>query len=557
MTSSNGGSLVPTFHFQHRWVATLTIAFVLSLSVRIPGIFTLGMGLNGPGTFQPINFDEGNSCKAALGWKPYPAFVGQQILFVASRLGHPAPLGLATTWEAADRLQHESPSKFDVGDTQAVNYCQSRELTLIQRVYSAVAGALSVVLVGMLGLMMWPQRPQIAWTACALLGLSSFHIGESHFATIDAVQVFYILLLTVVLAYGVVSGKRWPIIISPVFLAAALLAKWYVFAVFAYACIVPHLRLKERWWKGLGIVVILIAAVLIAPHWREVAHTVWERRYLVWGDETGPFGTDYGHIGTWRRWIRNTTNLPIVLIMGLGLPAFVFVCQGLRRLLATREAAVLWLAQAPALVYALYMLVLGPATYYRYYLPLLPTAALLAAYGVWESRWAQKRLFLVFFFVYPLLLTVDSEYNYFNDPRLALRPWDQVHHQPRLLFSYYAVPPRLGAGTAVFKMGTYLSWGAPYLQRADYVILSENWYDTAFPNELNGPIAWNPEWLIKTTPEYALAYRKILAGTAPNLELETEFTLHHFTPEFIVHRYFYGTFQQFIGDVKVFRVKHR
>jgi hypothetical protein len=120
--------------------------------------------------------------------------------------------------------------------------------------------------------------------------------------------------------------------------------------------------------------------------------------------------------------------------------------------------------------------------------------------------------------------------------------------------TFYVVPPRSAKHTALLNMDTYLRYGERYLREADYVILSENWYFKAYPNEQNGPLVWNPEWAIKTKPEYVVAYRRILSGEDPNLELARELNLAHFTPEFLVHRYFYGSFQLFIGDLKIYRV---
>ena len=54
---------------------------------------------------------------------------------------------------------------------------------------------------------------------------------------------------------------------------------------------------------------------------------------LLWGPDMTKFGTGYGHIGTWRRWIRNGINLPVVHIVGIGLPAFIAAVYGLKQAL--------------------------------------------------------------------------------------------------------------------------------------------------------------------------------------------------------------------------------
>ena len=103
-------------------------------------------------------------------------------------------------------------------------------------------------------------------------------------------------------------------------------------------------------------------------------------------------------------------------------------------------------------------------------------------------------------------------------------------------------------------MEQYLIYGSKYLEAADYLILSENWYDNAFPNELNGPIVWNPEWAIKTRAKHVVAYREILADRNEMLKLEKVLRLQHFMPEFLLHRWLYGTFQLFIGDLRIYSI---
>jgi hypothetical protein len=315
-----------SFRFEPKWALILLGLFALSLAPRLYGGLTFGADLDGPGTFRIVNYDEGGSCRAALGDFTYPTFVGRQVVAIASLLGHGPP----------DRA---------FGGQRAKAYCQSRPLIVIQRAYSAVAGALTVVLVGLLGLMMWPRRPEIAWTACALLGLSSFHVAESHSGTVDAPQVFFIYLFTTVLVYGLVSEKKWPLFLSPLFLVGAVWVKWYVFAVFAYAAILPRLNFRRRALSYATVLGGMVALAVLLVGWDSIAEVLGRRgSALIWGNETSRFGSGYGNIGTWRRWIRNSVNLPVVHIVGLGLPACLFVWNGIKHAVGDLENRLPWLA---------------------------------------------------------------------------------------------------------------------------------------------------------------------------------------------------------------------
>jgi hypothetical protein len=535
----------PRFQFRREWLLYLVLIFVVSFGVRVYGALHVGFDLDGPGTFQVINYDEGGACKGKLGTLPYPSFLGTQIIALASLFGYPPPR----------ELLHRTPPLSPAETMRGKAYCESRPLIVMGRLYSVITGALTVTLVALLGLMMWPSRPRIAWTAAVVLGLSSFHVAESHTATVDAPQVFFLVLFTATLAYGLVTDKKWPLVISPALLACVVLTKYYFFAVAAYVAFLPGWRTMRRPLRYALWGLPLLALVVILQ-WDNIRSNmlswVW---YALHGEPLSRFGTGYGNIGLWRRWIRNGTNLLTLHVVALGIPACLFLWRGLRRAIEQRSGHELWLLHVPAIVFAIYLALVAPVTYYRHYLPLLPTLTLLAAYGFWESRWSSKRAVVVAFLLYPLLLTLDSEYNYRFDPRRELRQWSEAHPAAVSFATFYVVPPTRTGRYALFDMGAYLRDGVVYLQQADYLILSENWYDTSFPNELNGPIAWKPEWLIKTRPEYVVAYRRILAGEDPNLEPEAEMNLVHFTPEYLFHRWFYGSFQLFVGDLRIFRIR--
>ena len=197
------------------------------------------------------------------------------------------------------------------------------------------------------------------------------------------------------------------------------------------------------------------------------------------------------------------------------------------------------------------MAFLAPVTYYRHYLALIPVSAIVAACGLYATSWATRRWFLLLFLVWPALLAIDLVQDYHQDPRIELRQWYAKHPGARVFAGFYVSPPR---GSSQFFRPEYAFGDASTLRQAEYLILSENWYDTAFANELNGPVVTDPARLIKTKPEYVRFYRAALADQHPDLVLEESIEVNNFMPELTLHRALYGTFQLFVGDIMVFRV---
>ncbi len=560
-----------------RQLLVLLSLFLLALLPRLYGANTVGWHWDRPGSFSLVNFDEAGSCRAALDGFRYTPFVGYQTIALASALGHGPPAGIA-------------------GDARAVKaYCHSPQHVRIARNYSAVAGALTVVVVSLIALMLVPDRPGVAWTAGALLALSGFHISESQTGTVDAPSVFFIYAFLALMIYGVISGRRRLLAASPLLLAAAIWTKYWVFAALAYLALLP-----ARAWRyfshgmsrGRIVVVALATCVLLGlvtnadfqraglypllalyylaipwrrvhrplvPLWLAVPVLAWgvTRIDLVaaytTGGLSGSFGNGYAAIG-WHKWLRNLVNLPAVLVVGLGLPACLFLPAGIRA--AVRDGARVrgWVCLLPLLAFALFMAFLAPITYYRHYLPLVPVAALLAAVGLFATAWSARPWFLALFFLWPALLAWDLLSDYQRDPRIELRQWYADKRDTPVFFSFYVnPPPHLARNSRLFRP-EYAFGDAAMLRRADYLILSENWYDTAFANELNGPLTGDPGRLVKTRPEYAAFYRDAIAGRHPLLREERVIALRHFMPEMLVHSGLYGTFQLFVGDIRIYRV---
>ncbi len=559
----------------------LVALFLFALAPRMYSAMTLGWNWDGPGSFTLINFDEAGSCRAALGGFKYSPLVGYQTIAIASALGHPPPAGIH-------------------GDARAAKaYCHSPEHIRVARLHSALLGALTVVAVALLALQLVPGQPAVAWFAAALLAVSGFHISHSQSGTVDATSTFSIYALLATVAWALRRRSLPALVLSLGLLLAAVWTKFWAFAVFAYLPFLPSRYwdyLRHGWSDSRIALLVLAVAVwmaalsnqdfpaawwfaplaayaLVIPWtrlklpmtalWLALPMVLWVlltqidvvHTYTMGVERTG-FGSGYADIGA-NKWLRNLVNIPAVLIVGLGLPACILLVPGLRLVLnpASRTPAEtrLWLVLLPVAGFALFMAFLAPVTYYRHYLPLIPAAALLAALGAGSLGYLRRPWLACAVLVWSALLAWDMVADYHQDPRRELRPWFTRHPEARVFFSYYVNPPP-GVTAALFRP-EYAAGEASVLRQANYLILSENWYDTAFANELNGPRTDVLARLIKTTPEYTHFYRAALAGEHPWLEEERAFELGHFMPELLLHRYAYGNFQLFVGDLRIFRVR--
>ena len=555
----------------------LMLLFFLALLPRIYSAQTLGWHWDTPGSFTLVNFDEAGSCRAALGGFNYSPFIGRQTIALADLFGEgpqPGIQGLAAPVKA---------------------YCHSPHHITVARTYSAITGALTVVATAAIALMLAPAQPAVAWSAGALLALSGFHISQSQSGTVDAPSVFFIYTFFAFMIYCVTRGSRWALLASPVLLVPAVWAKYWAFAIFAYAAFLPLTlwRYLTHGMSSLRIVLVVLATAVLAGlmtnsafqslgwypllalfylviPWRHLHRPMvvfWlllpllmfalfqvdvVTKYTTSGPQSR-FGTGYAAIG-WNKWLRNLVNIPAVLIVGLGIPAALFLPVGIRQVFREQDNVRAWLCLLPVLAFLLFMAFLAPVTYYRHYLALLPAAAIVAALGLFATTWARRRWFLVLFFVWPTLLAVDLVADYHQDPRIELRSWYREHQGSRVYTSFYVNPPSWAARSNRLFRPEFALGDAAQLRQAHYLILSENWYDTSFANELNGPVLNDPARLIKTTPAYAQFYRSALAGRHPHLVLEKSMELRNFMPELLIHRWLYGTFQLFVGDIKVFRI---
>ncbi|MEM1401939.1 MAG: hypothetical protein AAGG55_01300 [Pseudomonadota bacterium] len=395
-------------------------------------------------------------------------------------------------------------------------------------------------------------------------------------------------------ALGLLSnGWRWAVALLA--LIAAVWTKFWVFAFLAALYFLP-LRLWQTLLQGLSVFRIVCLTVAYALLFAVASNTA-TPNFLVWstpllfyvlfpwggmsaagriaalllpwlapllmevsvfsaytsGGLTGSFGTDYGAIGE-HKWLRNLLNVPFVLLVGLGLPGFLLLMLGVRKLVTMTGWEHRHLLLLPLPAFLLYMAFLAPVTYYRHYLPLLPMACLIAALGLSTLKPSIARPATALVLLWQGLLCLDLLHDYTADPRRQLPQWYADHRPQRVLASFYAAPPPAPVQSSRLFRISHVMRNGGRVPNSDTLILSESWYDTAFANELNGPLVHDPTKLIKTRPEAASFYRAALSESHPQLAKVAHFTAPTFMPELRFHKRVYGSFTQFVGDIVVFRV---
>ncbi|TDG11625.1 hypothetical protein E2F43_18100 [Seongchinamella unica] len=555
--------------------------FLVALLPRLYSAQTVGWHWYGQGSFTPINFDEANTCRMWLkAAREYSPLVGAQTVSINTILGHPPPANAEGNYNVAKA------------------YCLSGPHMLVARSFSAFLGAATVVLTCLIAFTLSPHTPRVAWTAGLLLALSGFHATQSHMATVDVAMTFYIYLFILSAMLAVSNRKALPMMLCLLLMLPAIFAKKvWPFPLLALLAFLPAStwrsflgNMSNKHFAGVVGAALIMAAFAfntgfqslgwypllglfyLAVPWRKIplctAPLYLAIPWVAWGIAqtdiaflksfttgylNGKFGSGFGAIG-WNKLDRNLLNLPVLLIVGLGLPAALLIPRGVVQMIRDQRNVRLWLCLLPILAWTAYMLLIAPKTTYRHYLPLIPATALLAAQGYWSLKWAHNKLLLAAFFLWPALLLIDFELDFHQDTRRQAVHWYQQHAGAKVFHTFYASPPPFHRPSPVLFKEEYAMGDASVLRQGDYLVLSENWYETAQAQELNGFRVTNLERLVKTTPERAALYRQILAGRHPDLTLVQDYTVSNFMPELVLHKVYYGTFQKFVGDLKIYRI---
>jgi hypothetical protein len=585
----------------------LALITVFALAPRIYGSQTMGWDWDQPGSFTLVNFDEASSCRIVIGHpSAYERHVGWLTLAIADFLDVGPPREL---YRYPDGYFLEADEKtFQQGQAALLHqakikaYCHSSSYLLIARAYSAVFGGLTALLCGVLGFLLIPESPRVGLTAGFLVAASGFHAGQSLMSTLDSPSVFFIYLLITCavylyrtgrgwrswlllpLLYLAITTKEWPFALVLLVaylpdaawryiltgftiprLAAAVVCAgaviglitntdpvilpWAILALGMYCLLVPWTKIRRPMvllWFGVPVVFLLSLDSGYVDY-MFIRHFTGQLLFK------NDLGAGFAAIGS-HKVLRNILNVPFSLVLGLGLLSAICIPIGVREIIRRKDDQRVWLFLLPLAGYLIFLLFIMTRSYYRHYLVLLPLGAIVAAVGFWSLSISNKRPLQILFFLWPALLGYDIWIDYLKDPRVELRDWYRQAQPERVFMSYYSTPPRAYMPRHRLFRPEYARGEGEFLRQAQYLLISENWYDTAFANELNGPIVNDLEKLPITRPEYAAFYREAISGEIPYLNVERQIRVHNFMPETLLHKKFYGTFQMFVGDLIIFRV---
>ena len=340
---------------------------------------------------------------------------------------------------------------------------------LIIRLTSAFFGTLSMIPLYLLGRQ--AGHTKVGILAAALLAVSPLHVENSHYGKVDVTYTCLILFATYFLYRGYTSRKKRDYLLFGICAGLATAGKYPagLFLV-ALGLLSPLLLQRETgkpWYRSCGVASLsplllslgafLLTFFLGAPHvfldfpafWRDFT-ALGSLTSLPWlgGEKVGSRFVFYA-----RRLLVEDFGQLMGILWVIGVLTFT----------ARKTRAAFILLTFPALYYCFFGL--SANVFPHYSLPLLPTAVLFTAYGVWwiSAREVLKRRRLhhaVFLCIAGVLLYTGaarafrfSHHLSQPDTRIIAKEWIETHIPPgsRIVSEYYG-PPLVDAQRARNRM---------------------------------------------------------------------------------------------------------
>ena len=252
----------------------------------------------------------------------------------------------------------------------------------------------------------------------------------------------------------------------------------------------------------------------------------------------------------------NLIVYPLIVLAGLGLPAFGFACWGLYRVLWGRGrrmgggGANFWTVGQLGVYYALaligteFVLLWSlDSAFVRRASIFMPAVVLLATYGL---RTVRARPWLVSsVFLWSLGLALVGQSNHWFDTRYAFRDWANKELRK---------PLRVGISGYLHADGLE-NWRYFASADFDYFALHESWYKRYLPNIATpfGLPECCPGVYHCPGPGLCEEIQGLLTGQRDDFELVKRFDALDVFPERLLYHALFGYYEDFMGDVVVYK----
>lgn len=421
-------------------------------------------------------------------------------------------------------------------------------LLWIGRALSILYGVMTVLLVFAIVRQVTGNRAA-ALAAALMMSLAGLHVTQSHYATAESANTFY-LYATIYAAWRAVRGSSWRWCA-----AAAVLAGLHLSIKLQGVALIPVVGalILSRARPGLWVACLLLVPAAFyagsggAYGWTQLLAT---QRNLV-GDNL--------NVIPGRNPLLNPLVYAVQLVPAAGLLSFAAAAAGLAALAraARRRGLKRTLRSRPALLIgaplAVLALLLGALDipFPRQITPLLPGFIILGALGFavagWTEKWRGRRVgvVLALYLVYQLAYVANTEYYYLRDPRLAAGRWIREN-----------VPAGTPIASPPWDFGLLPTLGDRHPIRPFFagpvVVLHQTMYFRYFRNECNPfTMFHDPRAVYQYNPGAQKVLYGVVSGEVP-FALIKSFRVRYYTPELWAYRRLWGSFHRFIGDTLVF-----
>ncbi len=256
------------------------------------------------------------------------------------------------------------------GDFANFYYLNPGSFYLIARLLSSFAGAATVISLYYLGKRAYSQRTGLL--ASLFLAFAFLHVRDSHFARLDTLMTFFLVLAFIYVLRLSISGEIKDYLLAGMFAGLSISTK-YPAGVILVPTVIAHFFANSKKWRDPKLYLLLLSMVFffsLGTPFAFLNFPIFVKNLLnQFAINKNGWGLNLG-LGLWY-------NLVFSLRYGLGLPLLIASLSGV--------ALAIWRHQKKELLFLSFILIyylingLGKSLFVRYMIPLVPFLCLMAA----------------------------------------------------------------------------------------------------------------------------------------------------------------------------------